>query len=220
MWVTLPGLNFFTMHNKIVKDFSSDAIFQELYAKAGGLDKILTEEEVAGVVSKYHQYLKAKYDALGEEITAFFEGAKYEPEVLTMSTPLTIATGVQQYKFTDYKVLQNTLLVDLCLPQANSFTTTMLGEPVLQFAQLCQCFITLTNDRQQKMVDREPLLNYIRDTAYWQGKGKFVQSRIDWDNSMIELNDVALATTYDGYVILPVVKYIDMKRYPYLRKRG
>jgi hypothetical protein len=215
----LPVLNFYSMH-RIIDNFPIDPVFDELYRKNGGFDKALGNDELQKVYDQFNVYLTAKYKALSDEIKYKFDAKKFEPEPIKMTAPLVLSAGNLVYSFKNYQVLQNTILMDICFPVANSFDTAVDGKNILQFADLCKCFLTLTNDRQQKIVDREPVIDYIRDTAYWQGKGKFDQSRIDWTTSQIEFAaGSTIPTTKAGYVILPVLKYLDMKRYPYLNSK-
>lgn len=191
--------------------------FENSYIAAGGLTKNLDNIKINELLVLNKHYLDAKYRALADEITAKFNARKFEPEVCKLTTPLTLQTNVTEYKFTDYKVLYNTLLVDFCIPIYNSLTKYVNGQDILSAADLANCYITLVNDRQQTIVFREPIVDYFRDGAYWQGKGKFAEARMDWDTSKIEFADQAVVNANAGKVVVPVVSYIDMKRYPFVK---
>lgn len=210
------GFNFFFMHPD-QQSFPVDPVFDELYARAGGFDKDLDNGELAKVFTAFNKYLDSKYRALGDEITYKFKAIKYEPEELSMNLPFVIDKDILAYNFANFQVLENTLLTEFGFPVANSFDTYFGNKSILPFPALCKGFLTLSNDRQQKMYDKTPLLEFIRDTAYWQGKGKFKQSRIDWTTSQIEFVDNAL-DDYDDFIMIPVIKYIDLKRYPFVKK--
>lgn len=192
-------------------------IFENLWIASGGLNKELDNQKINEILQLNKQYLDAKQRAQADEITAFFNAKKFQPEVCKLTAPLILQTGVQEYKFTDYKVLYDTLLTDFCIPIYNSLTQYINGQLLLSASEMANCYITLVNDRQQNIVFREPLADYFRDTAYWPGKGKFQEARMDWDLSKIEFSDVAVVNANAGKIISPVISYIDMKRYPFVK---
>ncbi len=193
-----------------------DGIFDLLYEKAGGLTKDVNGD-LSNILKLNRTYLDAKYKALADEITAKFNAKKFEPEICTLSIPITLSATVSEYKFTDYQVLDNTLLLDFCLPIYNSMTLYVNGAAILPAADLAKGWLTLVNDRQQNVVFRDTLTNYFRDTAFWEGKGKFDNARMDWNNCKIEFPSLTVPAANVGAVIVPVVRYIDMKRYPFMK---
>lgn len=191
-------------------------MFREMYIKAGGLERKLSNAELSELLARYKDFEEANYEALETSIEYRFKAELYEPEPITRPIPLVLAAGVTEYTFKNYQVLQNTILQNLIFPVSNSFNVTLQNKAVLQYDDLCKAFITINNDRQQTIVDGVCVLDYIRDSAYQQGKGIFKQSRIDWSTSKIEFADSTVPNANVGAVIYPVVKYLDMKRYPYL----
>lgn len=197
-------------------DFKTDAIFRDMYQKAGGFDRVLSEAELSQLAEQYKRFLHAKYGTVADTVTERFKELRYEPEALQLTVQLELKAGERSYSFKTFQVLQNTLLIEFCIPIFNSLTQSPLQKNLLSAADMGNAYLTLNNDRQQTVVKQVPLAYFFRDTAYWQGKGKFQQSRIDWTTSLIEFPDDTIPDANPGKVIQPVIGYIDMKRYPYL----
>lgn len=187
-----------------------------MYEKAGGFERTLSNEELSKLDKQYKDYLTAKYGTVQASITERFKQLRYEPEILQLTVQLELKAGEKAYSFKTYQVLQNTLLTEFCIPVFNSLTKTPLQKDLLTADQMGNAYLTLNNDRQQLVVKQVPLSYFFRDGAYWQGKGKFQQSRIDWTTSLIEFADTTIPDANPGKQIQPVIGYIDMKRYPYL----
>jgi len=203
------------MHN-------NDAVFEYLFEKAGGLTKQLDEGDIQKILAQNRNYLSAKYQALADEITAKFRAKRFEPLTNKLSTPLVLQTGVSEYKFNDYKVLRDTLLVDFCVPYSESLTTALKSNILIAPYEVhAVAYLTIVTRDNRNIVMQEPLLDYMRDMAYWPGKGKFEAVDIDWDTTKIEFPTTAainaLITANDGKCLQPVIEYIDMKGYPFVK---
>lgn len=198
-------------------DFFAQA-YNTFISKLSGDPKKLTPAQIEELLERNLGFLEAQYKGLTDVIRYEFKRKKFMPELIKLTTPLTLTATQLEYKFTNYQELKDTILVDFCIPIYNSLTTYVDGTTYLSIANTAQAFLNLKNDRQQDIVFREPLVDYFRDTAYWQGKGKFNEARMDWDNSSIQFPaGSAIPAGNAGTVIAPVITYIDMKRYPYLK---
>ncbi len=187
--------------------------FKTLYEKYTAKNTKLSNAQLQELLDENKRFLDAKYRALNDEVEYEFDAARFVPEIASVNITLQISSNQLTYKLNQFDVLQDTMLVDLIAPVSNSLTKAPDNSDIVPYAGLAGAYISLFNTRQQLVRDTEPLLNYIRDGAYWPTKGEFKQTRIDWKQSYVSFPDDTLPTAYDGYTLLLVARYIDMKRY-------
>lgn len=197
-----------------IPDYKIDPMFREFAIKYGILEKKLTPGDIANLVSEYEAFKNAEFNALKTDIQAKFRELKYIPETKKKTVQLTMAQNVAAYNFKQYQFLQDTILVDFCIPIYNSLTKTINNEDLLTPGDMGNAYLVLANKRQENVIDEEPLCDYFRDAAYWEGKGKFNLTTVDWTTSAIVFPNNTIPNANIGKVIQPVITYIDMKSYP------
>lgn len=197
----------------------NEAVFNALYEQAGGLKGKLSPGQMQTVKEHYKAYLDSKFDIYAEEIEYTFRKAKFKPEVCTMSLPLTIKATATEYPFTKFQTLENTLLLAFWIPVYTTLLTYVDGTAMLAITDLATAYLTMQNDRMQDVRFREPLVDYFRDTAYMPDKCQFDEARMSWDTTKIIFpSGSAVPAANVGKIIAPMVAYIDMKRYPFVKK--
>ena len=186
-------------------------ILYENALKANGM-KPLSNVQLNQLFDDNKAFLNAKYRAIADEISYRFDVTKFEPEILSLTIEVELVAANSKYLLTDLDVLRDTILIDFIVPLSENPRECMSGLNTAAIATYKGAYLLLCNDQQQKMVDHETLIDYMRDGAYWETKGKFKQARLDWKQSGIIFPNTTLPTASAGDVIECVVKYIDMKR--------